>query len=74
MATLVTVFNTPRVVLAGSVARFGQPLLQAVVAEMHQRMLGTLVDRATVTISGLGDEIIMLGAAALPLANELGVV
>ena len=60
--------------LAGSVARFGQPLLQAVVAEMRQRMLGTLADRTTVTISGLGDEIIMLGAAALPLANELGVV
>lgn len=69
-----TAFNTPRVVLAGSVARFGQPLLQAVVAEMRQRMLGTLADRTTVTISGLGDEIIILGAAALPLANELGVV
>ena len=37
-------------------------------------MLGTLADRTTVTISGLGDEIIMLGTAALLLANELGVV
>lgn len=73
VANLAAVLNVPLVVLAGSMTRLGEPWLQAVSAEMRQRMLATLAEATTVKISELGDDIVMLGAAALLLANEMGV-
>ena len=74
VSNLVTVANIPLVVLAGSVAGLGDDLVQAITSEMRQRLLTTLAERTRVKVSELGEEIIMLGAAALPLANELGIV
>lgn len=74
VANLVSVANTPLVVLTGSVPRFGDDLVQSIKSEMKQRCLATLADRTEVKLSELGEEIVMLGAAALLLTNELGVV
>jgi len=74
VSNLVTVANIPLVVLAGSVAALGDDLVQAITSEMQQRLLSMLAERTRVKVSELGEEIIMLGAAALPLANELGIV
>jgi glucokinase-like ROK family protein len=74
VTNLVTVLNIPLVVLAGSVARFGDTLAQMVQAEMRQRSLARLAERTEVRISALGEESVMLGAAALVLSKELGVV
>ena len=74
IANLVTVANLPLVVLAGSVARLGDGLLAAIDAELTQRLLPPLANHTDVKVSELGDEIVMLGAAALLLANELGMV
>ena len=74
VSNLVTVANIPVVVLAGSVAGLGDDLVQAITSEMQQRLLTMLAERTCVKVSELGEEIIMLGAAALPLANELGIV
>lgn len=73
-ANLVAALNVPLVVLAGSVAQFGAALAQAVKAEMVQRSFAPLAERTEVRVSALGDDAVMLGAAALLLANELGAV
>jgi predicted NBD/HSP70 family sugar kinase len=74
IGNLVGVLNIPLVVLTGTVARFGDSLAQPIRSEIRQRSLATLAVRTTVRVSELGQEIIMRGAAALLLTNELGVV
>ena len=74
VASLVAVLNVPLVVLAGRLARLGEPFTNAIAAEMRQRLLAPLAERVEVKVSMLGDDIIMSGAAALLLSSELGVV
>jgi predicted NBD/HSP70 family sugar kinase len=74
VAHLISVLNLPLVVLAGSLAALGPALLAPLQADLAQRMLPELAQRTEVRISALGDEIVMRGAAALVLADELGVI
>lgn len=71
---LAVALNVPLIILAGSVAQFGDPLAQAVKAEMLQRSFAPLAELTEVRVSALGADAVMLGAAALLLANELRVV
>lgn len=73
-ANLVGILNLRRIVLAGSMAQFGAGLLEPMTQEMRQRSLAALAHRTEVEVSPLGKQIVMLGAAALLLTNELGVV
>ncbi len=73
-ANLVGILNLRRIVLAGSMAQFGPGLLEPMTQEMRQRSLAALAHRTEVEVSPLGEQIVMLGAAALLLTNELGVV
>jgi predicted NBD/HSP70 family sugar kinase len=73
-ASLVTVLNVERIVVAGSLARFGEGLLGPLRVAMAQRALPLLADRTTVTLSELGADIVILGTAALLLNQELGLV
>jgi predicted NBD/HSP70 family sugar kinase len=73
-ANLVGFLNIGRIVLAGSVSRFGQPLVDAVAKEVNQRSLPGLAGETSVVISEMGTDIVVLGAGALLLARELGVV
>ena len=73
-ANLIGVLNIQRILLTGSVARFGEPLLEAIRQEMRSRALPALSNETQVEISKLGDDIIIQGAAALLLSHELGVV
>ncbi len=72
-ASLHSVLNVPRIVLAGDVAAFGAPFAAAVEAEIRERTLPWLADRVSVRVSTLEDDAVELGAAAVLLANELGV-
>jgi N-acetylglucosamine repressor len=74
VANLVSTLNVQRIVVAGSLSRFGQPLLEPVIREMNRRALPALVGETQVEISGLGRDIVILGAAALLLAEELGLI
>lgn len=74
VANLVTVANLPLVVLTGSVAQLGEDLVEVIKSNMKQRLLSMLSERTDVIVSELGEGIVPLGAAALLLANELGVV
>ncbi len=73
-APLAAVLNLPRIILAGSLARFGPDFAAAIQTEMRQRLLAHLATKTQIEISTLGDDIVMLGTAALVLANQLGVV
>lgn len=71
-ASLVGVLDIERILLAGSMARFGEGLIEPMRREMRQATHARLANRTEIRLSGLGQEIVMLGAAALVLANELG--
>jgi N-acetylglucosamine repressor len=71
VANLVGAWNIHRIVIAGSIARFGEALLEPIRQEMRQRSLATLANETDVSVSNLGTDIVILGAAALLLSNEL---
>ena len=74
VAGLVSILNIETVVVAGSGARFGSVLLESLKQEMQRRSLSQLAQNTHVSASALGDDIVILGAAALLLHNELGLV
>jgi len=74
LANLVGALNIQQIVIAGTVARFGQPLLEPIRQEMQQRSLVALAQETELGISQLGSDIVILGAAALLLTYELGLV
>ncbi len=74
VANLVGVLNIQRILIGGSVARFGEPLLEPIRREIKQRSLATLADETHIEVTRLGIDIVLLGAAALLLTHELGLV
>ncbi len=74
VANLVSALNVPLVVLAGSVTELGDALLVPLVAELRQRILPELAGRTRVKISSQEADLVMRGAAALVLAQELGLI
>lgn len=72
LAHLVGVLNIQKIVIAGSVARFGTPLQTAIEQEMRTRAMALLAEKTKVEISTLAQDIVILGAAALLLTHEFG--
>lgn len=71
-AMLVSVLNPHDIVIAGSLAPLGDALLEPVAQEMHARTLKRLAAQTRLSMSHLGDDIVILGAAAMLLERELG--
>ena len=74
VANLVGALNIQRIVIAGSLARFGEALLEPIRTEMRRRSMDILADETCVEASNLGRDIVIQGAAALLLTHELGIV
>lgn len=74
VANLIGVLNIQTLIIAGSLARFGQPLIDVINEEMRRSAMSALADETHVHVSELGLDVVMLGAASLLLSNELGVV
>lgn len=74
VANLVGALNIQHVVIAGSIARFGEILLEPIRQEMRRRSMEMLAADTWVESSHLGQDIVIQGAAALLLTNELGIV
>ena len=74
IAHLVGALNIEKIIVAGSMARFGQPLLKAINESMCPRAMEQLTAETQVELSDLGQDIVILGAASLILSSELGVV
>jgi predicted NBD/HSP70 family sugar kinase len=71
IAGLVGAVNVQRIVLAGSMAAFGQRWVDAVASSMGRSALPALVRETSLELGGL-DDIVVLGASALLLTRELG--
>lgn len=71
VAYLVGGLNIHNIVIAGSMARFGDALLTPVHEAIHSHSLRALAQNTRVEASELGQDIVILGAAALLLSQEL---
>ena len=71
VAYLVGALNIQHIFIAGSMARFGDVLVDTIRHEMRQRVMSLLSAETEVTLSVLGQDIVMLGAASHLLTNEL---
>ena len=74
LANLVGVLSVPTILVAGSVAQFGQPLLTALREVVAKHSLAALASQTKIEFSSLDHDIIFLGTTALVLSQELGVV
>lgn len=72
LAALVGLLDIHRIVLAGSVAGFGPALIDPMRNEIRSRALPPLASETVVETTKLGNDIVLLGAAALILNAELG--
>jgi predicted NBD/HSP70 family sugar kinase len=73
-ANLVGVLGSCRILIAGSVTCFGQFLLDTIQEEMYRRSLLALARNTEIGIVSLGPDIVLLGASALLLPHELGLL
>lgn len=73
LANVVGVLSVRRILLTGRVTLFGASLLAQINQEVKQRSLARLISETTVDVATLGEDIVILGAAALLLQQELGV-
>jgi glucokinase-like ROK family protein len=74
LSYVVSLLNIHRVVVAGSVAGFGEGLLAPAIKRLNESILPQLVNHTELVTSELGEEIVILGAAGMVLQNELGIL
>ncbi len=74
IAGLVGVLDIHHVVLLGTVTELGPDWLEAVREEAMRRALGLLTRDLRIEVGGAADDVVLLGASALLLSRELGLV
>ncbi len=74
IANLIGTLDTHHILIAGSLSRFGNTLLEPIQQEIQQRIFTPLAQQVHIKIDQLGPNIVILGAAALVLTHELGIV
>lgn len=74
LANLAGILNIKQIAIAGSLARFEAGLVDPARQEMHRWVQPTQANETSVTVANLGTDIVIFGAAALLLANELALV
>jgi glucokinase-like ROK family protein len=74
VANIVGILNVQDIWITGSLARFGETLLEPVRAEVAQRIFAPIAEQTHIRMSKLGQDSVVLGAVALLLTHELEVV
>jgi N-acetylglucosamine repressor len=75
IANIVGLLNVETILIGGSLAELGEPFLDAIRHEFYRRLNPLLAGETRIEICSLGkDELVLKGAAALLLSNELGLV
>ncbi|MCA9951839.1 MAG: ROK family transcriptional regulator [Anaerolineales bacterium] len=74
IANLIGSLNIRHIVIAGRVTRFGDVLLNAARQETQRRVLPTMAAQTAISLSALGDDIVILGGTAMVLQRELGII
>ncbi|MGC9521432.1 MAG: ROK family transcriptional regulator [Anaerolineae bacterium] len=72
-SNLVGILGSCHIRLAGRVTCLGESFLEMIRTEIAQRSLTALAENTDVAFTNLGEDIVILGAAALLLTRELGV-
>ncbi|MEM7125774.1 MAG: ROK family transcriptional regulator [Chloroflexota bacterium] len=72
IANLIGALGTPRILLCGSVAQIGQPLLDIIEVEVQKRTLNARINKPKIDVIQSKPNVVLLGAAASLLSNELG--
>ncbi len=73
-ASLVAVLSVRHILIAGSITGLGDTLLNAIREEMVGRSLAAVATQTEVAMSAMGPDIVNLGASALVLTHELGLL
>ena len=73
-ANLVGILGSSRIFFAGSVTCFGDSLLEIIQTEMNKRVLSLTAESTEIGFASLGSNIVLLGASALLLPEELGLL
>ena len=74
LATLVGALNLSEIVLSGPMDLLDDRFRSAAIDTIRNRTFPTVGQHTAVRFSSLGDDGVLLGAAALVLRNELGIV
>jgi predicted NBD/HSP70 family sugar kinase len=74
IAALIGALDVHHIVLLGTVTTLGEPWLEAVRAEALRGALGLLSRDTQIGIGGAPDDVVLLGASALLISRELGLV
>lgn len=74
VAQITGILNIRRILIAGRVASFGPILLDGIRQALDTRSLSLIARETELAISELGPDIVILGASALLLTSELGLI
>ncbi len=74
LAAMVATLNIRHIVIGGMMAQFGAKFLASIRQSIMANAPFFLADDTELTFSELGQDIVVLGASALVLADELGIV
>ena len=74
IANFVGVLNVQNIVIAGSMARFGEAILEPIQCMIQKNSMSILARETKVSFSSLDQEIVIKGAVSLILANELPII
>jgi len=69
-AYLIGILNVQHIVFAGSVIRFGNVFMEPLKRAMQDCSMSNLSEGTKIDVSSLGQDIVIMGAASLLLANE----
>ena len=72
IANLIACFNIHHIIISGRIADFGPQLLDTISVETHRRVLPSMAAETTIGYAGFGEDIGILGSAAMLLKHELG--
>lgn len=73
LANVIGILNIQNVIIVGSMTSLGSRLLDVIQQSLETRTLETTARETTIALSELGQDIVLLGASALVLKNELGI-
>jgi len=73
-ASITSILNVEHIVLSGSIARFGTPLLTEIQHECEKSIHPMLASRIKIKPSSLGQDIVSKGAVAMVLSSEMALI
>ncbi len=73
LATVISTLDVNQVVLSGPIALLDDRVRVAAIETIKRRTMASVRERVELSLSTLGDDDVLLGAAALVQRNELGV-